>query len=123
MGEPERASEGSEIGVVQFDTIKHRSVVLRCRAIWRGCTDNRLYYWFVRSWYEIRMVHQGMTNASSVAYEWYITRVLLALEDSLFFSLYSFSCIAKQCTTLRQLRLWSCLGFLHTYFDRLGSCF
>jgi len=32
----------------------------------------------------------------------------LALEDFLFFSLYSFSCIAKQVTTLKQLRLLSC---------------
>ena len=47
-------------------------------------------------------------NGSEVADGLYIKRVLLALEDFLFFSLYSFSCIAKQVTTLKQLRLLSC---------------
>jgi len=55
------------------------------------------------------MVHRSMRNGSRVAYELYIKRVLMALEDFLFFSLYSFSCIAKQVTTLKQLRLLSCL--------------
>jgi hypothetical protein len=55
------------------------------------------------------MVHQSMGNGSRVANELYIKRVLLALEVFLFFSLYSFSCIAKQVTTLKQLRLLSCL--------------
>jgi hypothetical protein len=63
------------------------------------------------------MIHQSMTNDSRVADELYIKRVLLALEDFLFFSLYSFSCIAKQVTTLNQFRLLSglvlsCLDFL-----------
>jgi len=47
------------------------------------------------------MVHRSMENRSRVADELYIQRVLLALEDFLFFSLYSFSCIAKQVTTLK----------------------
>jgi len=42
------------------------------------------------------MVHRSMGNDSRVADELYITRVLLGLEDFLFFSLYLFSCIAKQ---------------------------
>jgi len=55
------------------------------------------------------MVHRSMGNDSRVADELYIKRVLMVLEDFLFFSLYSFSCIAKQVTTLKQLRLLSCL--------------
>jgi len=58
------------------------------------------------------MVHRSMGNDSRVADKLYIKRVLLALEDFLFFSLYSFSCIEKQATTLKQLRLLSCLDFL-----------
>jgi len=65
----------------------------------------------VTSWVEIRMVHRSMRNGSRVADELYIKRVLLALEDFLFFSLYSFSCIAKQVTTLKQFRLLSCPDF------------
>jgi len=57
------------------------------------------------------MVHRSMRNGSRVANELYIKRVLLALEDFLFFSLYSFSCIAKQVTTLKQFRLLSCPDF------------
>jgi len=63
------------------------------------------------------MVHQSMRNGSKVADELYIKRVLLALEDFLFFSLYSFSCIAKQVTTLKQLRLLSCLDSLETNLE------
>jgi len=54
------------------------------------------------------MVHWSMRNGLRVADELYIKRVLMALEDFLFFSLYSFSCIAKQVPTLKQLRLLSC---------------
>jgi len=60
------------------------------------------------------MVHRSMRNDSRVADELYLKRVLSALEDFLFFSLYSFSCIAKQVTTLKQLRLLSCLDSLKT---------
>jgi len=38
-----------------------------------------------------------------VADELYIKRVLMALEDFLFFSLYSFSCIASSSTTLKDI--------------------
>jgi len=65
--------------------------------------------WCVGSWDEIRILHRSMRNGSRVADELYIKRVSMALEDFLFFSLYSFSCIAKQVTTLKQLRLLSCL--------------
>jgi len=47
------------------------------------------------------MVHRSMENGSRVADEVYIKRVLLVLEDFLFFSLYSFSCIASNSTTLK----------------------
>jgi len=60
------------------------------------------------------MVHRSMRNDSRVADELYIKRVLMVLEDFLLFSLYSFSCIAKQVTTLKQLRLLSCLDLLET---------
>jgi len=42
------------------------------------------------------MVHRNMRNDSRVVDEVYIKRGRLVLEDFLFFSLYSFSCIAKQ---------------------------
>ena len=65
------------------------------------------------------MVHRSMRNGARVADELYIKRVLMALEDFLFFSVYSFSCIAKQVTTLKQLRLLSCLDFLETNLEHL----
>jgi len=42
------------------------------------------------------MVHWSMENESRAADEVYIKRGCLVLEDFLFLSLYSFSCIAKQ---------------------------
>jgi hypothetical protein len=54
------------------------------------------------------MVHQSIGDHSRVADEFCIKRVLLTLKDFLFFCLYSFSCIANQLTTLKQLRLLSC---------------
>jgi hypothetical protein len=63
------------------------------------------------------MVHQCMRNGSQVADKLYIKRVLLALEDFLFFSLYSFSCIAKQVTTLKQLRYLSYFELLETNLE------
>jgi hypothetical protein len=66
------------------------------------------------------MVHQSMRNDSRVTDGLYIKRVLLALEDFLFFSLYSFSCIAKQVTTMKQLRLLSCPDFLETNLESLA---
>jgi len=42
------------------------------------------------------MVHRSMRDDSRVAEEIYIKRGCLVLEDLLFFSLYIFSCIAKQ---------------------------
>jgi hypothetical protein len=76
-------------------------VVLRRQMMRHGCIDNNMRWWCVRSWDEIRMVHGSMRNGSRVADELYIKRVLLALEDFLFFSLYLFSCIAKQVATLK----------------------
>ena len=60
-----------------------------------------------------------MRNGSRVVDELYIKIVLLALEDFLFFSLYWFSCIAKQVTTLKLFRLLSCLDFLETNVEPL----
>jgi len=77
--------------------------VLQCRVMWCGCIDKELSWWCVRLWDKIRMVHRSMRNSSWMGDELYIKRVLLVLEDFLFFSLYSFSCIAKQVTTLKQL--------------------
>jgi len=65
------------------------------------------------------MRHRSMRNGSRVVDELYIKRVLLALEDFLLFSLYLFSCIAKQVTTIKQLRLLSCPDFLETYIEFL----
>jgi len=49
----------------------------------------------------------------------YINTVLLTLEDFLFFSLYSFSCIAKQVTTLKQRQLLTCLDSLERNIESL----
>jgi hypothetical protein len=49
------------------------------------------------------MVHPSMADGLRMADELYIKRVLLALEDFLFFFLYSFCCIAKQVTMLKHL--------------------
>jgi len=68
------------------------------------------------------MVHQSMRNDSRVADQLYLETVLLVLEDFLFFSLYSFGCIARQVTTWKQLRLLSCLDFLDTNFEHSLSC-
>jgi hypothetical protein len=75
--------------------------------------------WCVRSQDDIRIVHRSMRNGLKVADGLYFKIVLLALEDFLFFSLYSFSCIAKQVTTLKQLRLLSCPDFLETNIEPL----
>jgi len=52
------------------------------------------------------MVHRSMGNGSRVADELYIKRVLMALEDFLFFSLYSFSCIANNSPTLKHILIF-----------------
>jgi hypothetical protein len=66
------------------------------------------------------MVHRSMEDDSRVADELYIKRVLLVLEDFLFFYLYWFSCIVKQVTTLKQLRILSCLDFLEMNLESLA---
>jgi len=88
--------------------IRKWSEVLRRRMMWRGCSDNELCWWCVKSWDGIRMVHGSMRNGSRVEGKLYMQRVLLALEEFRFFSLYMVSCIANQLTTLTQLRLWPC---------------
>jgi len=72
--------------------------------MWHGCIDKTMHWWWVKSWDEIQMVGRSMMNGSRVGAELYIKRVLLALEDFLFVSLYWFSCIVKQVMTLDQLR-------------------
>jgi len=69
------------------------------------------------------MVHRSMKNHSRVADELYIQRVLLVLENFHFFALFSFSCIAMQLTTLKQLRVLPCLDFLETNIEPPLSCF
>ena len=59
------------------------------------------------------MVHRSMRDGSRVADELYIKRVLIVLEDFLFFSLYSFSCIASNSTTLKD----NSILFLDTHFE------
>jgi hypothetical protein len=68
------------------------------------------------------MLRQYISHDSRVADELYINRMLLALEDFLFFSLHSFTCIAKQFTTLKQLQLLSCLDFLDMNFECIVPC-
>jgi hypothetical protein len=68
------------------------------------------------------MVHLSMSNDLRVADELDTKRVLLAMEDILFFSLYSFSCIAKQVTTLKQLRSLPCLDSMETNIEPLVLC-
>jgi len=63
------------------------------------------------------MVHRSMENGSRVADELYIKRVLIALEDFLFFSLYSFSCIASNSTTWKHI-----LILVPRYALRVQSC-
>jgi hypothetical protein len=104
--------------VVWFSTIREWIDVLRCWVMWRSWIDKKLPWWCVKSWDEIRMVHQSLRTDLRVADELYITRVSLALEDFLFFSIYSFFCIAKQPTTLKQFWLLFCLNFLNTSFAR-----
>ena len=65
------------------------------------------------------MVYWSMRNGLGVTDELYMKRVLLALEDFFFFSLYSLSCIAKQVTTLEKLRLLSCLDSLEMNIEPL----
>ena len=69
------------------------------------------------------MVHRSIQNDSRVADELCIQRVLLALEDCPFFSLYSLCCIAKQVTALKQLRLLSCSDSLDMNFEPLALVF
>jgi len=64
------------------------------------------------------MVHHSIGNNSRVADTLYLKRGCLVLEDFHFFSLYSFNCIAKKVTTLKQLRLLSCLN----YQDTISKC-
>jgi hypothetical protein len=75
--------------------------VLRHRMMWRGGIDNMLYWWCVRSWDEIKMIHQSMPNDLRVADQLYMKRGLLLVENSLFVSHYWYACIAKQVTTLQ----------------------
>jgi hypothetical protein len=63
------------------------------------------------------MVHRSLRIDSRLADELYVKRVLLVLEDFLFFSLYLFYCIAKQFMTLKHCRLCSCLDFLDPNFE------
>jgi hypothetical protein len=96
-----RCGENGEDGVGTIGMRRKWFEVLGRRVMWRGRSNMELRKWCVRTWDEIRMVHRSMRNCPKVADELYIKRVLLALEDFLFFSLYWFSCIAKQITTLR----------------------
>jgi len=56
--------------------IRKWTAVLQRRMIWCGCIDKELCCWCVRSWDEIRMVHQRMRNGLRVAGQSYIKTVL-----------------------------------------------
>jgi len=119
-GDVGRRGGSGEMVAVWFCTIRKWIEMLRRRMMWRGCIDKESSWWCVRSWDGIRMVHQSMGNGSRVADKLNIKGVLLALEDFLLFSLYSFSCIAKQVTTLKQVRLLSCFDSLETHLEPLA---
>jgi hypothetical protein len=102
-GDVGRCGGCSEIMAEQFGMIRKWFEVLRHRAVWCGCIGKELWWWSVRSWDEIRMVYWSMRNGSKVADELCIKGALAVRDDFLFFSLYSFSCIAKQVMTLKQL--------------------
>ena len=104
-GDVGRHRGSDEMVAVQFSMIRNWAEVLQHQMIWHGCIDKELSGWCVRSWDVIQMVHLSMRNDSRVADELYINRVLLALEGFLLFSLSLVCCIAKQVTTLNQLRL------------------
>jgi hypothetical protein len=65
------------------------------------------------------MVYRSMRNDLRVADELYTKRVLLVLENFLFLSLYLFSCIAKQVTTLKQFRTLSCVDSVEMNIEPL----
>jgi hypothetical protein len=81
-------------GVAMLDDV----VLLYCSELCWGC---------IRSWGKIQIIQRSMMNDLRVADEVYIKKGCLVWEEFLFFSLYSFSCMAKQVTTLKQLRLLS----------------
>jgi len=87
------------------------------RSMWRDFVDRELGWWCVRPWRKIVMVHRSMGNGLRVTDEPYIWRGCLTLEDFLFFSLGSFSCVTKQVTTLKQLRLLPCPDFVEMKFE------
>ena len=68
-----------------------------------------LCWWCTQSLKTIRMVQCIIRDDSRVAYELCVKTCFLVLEDFLFFSLYSIACIARQGTTLTELRLLFCL--------------
>lgn len=77
--------------VGSFSMRRKWTEVLQRRVMWLGCTDMEMRWLFVRSCDEIRIVHRSMRNCSRVADALNIKRLLLALEDFIFFSLYLFS--------------------------------
>ena len=81
---------------VSFVVIRKWCEVLRHRLMWCGFVDKEIGWWGARSWRTIRKVLRSMKNGSRVTDKLYINRGCLALEDFLFFFLYSFSCVAKQ---------------------------
>jgi len=102
---------------MKFVMIRKWFEVLRCQVMWRGFVDKELCWWCVGSQMDIGIVHRGMENGSMVVDELYIQRGCCTLEDFLLFSLYLFSCIVKQVTTLKQLWFWSCSDCLDMTFE------
>jgi hypothetical protein len=102
LGDVEFVSGYCVVEAELFSMIGKWSEVLRRRTMWQGCTDKELTWLCVRSRRKTRMVHRSMGNHSRMADDLYIKTGWLMLEVFLFFSLYSFSCIAKVQTTLHQ---------------------
>ena len=102
---------------LSFVVIRKWSEVKWPQLMWRGFVVMECGWWCVTSSRRIQMILRSMENDSRVPDKLYMLWGWLVLEDFLFFSLYSFSCIEKLPTTLKQLRLWSCLDALEINFE------
>jgi len=118
-GDVGRCGDRGVVVEVYFVMIRTCSEVLQRWVMWRGVVDKEVCWWCVRSQLDIRMVHAAMKNGSMVVDKLYIKKRCCTLEDFLFFSLYSFLCIAMQVMTLKQLWSLSCSDSLDMNFENL----
>ena len=120
LGDTETVPGCSKVVLVKFVMIGKWSEVLWRWMIWSGVVGKELCWWCVWSRGGIQMEHREVRNDLMVADELYIQREFLALVDFFFFSLYSFSWIVKQVTTLKQLQLLTHLDSLDMNFGPFG---